>query len=334
MAACAMPGTAVDVPDSAGRIGVVNLGDVEDCDVTLGYDVVIDLLVIGSNVGPMHAPTHRLRVRGGTIAAMLLVGGSTDIVFDGTIFDNGALPSAGRPAGGMYLPAGESPDEIVERFAVVNSILRAVAVNGGADGAIYTGRARDVLFANNNVVTGGNVNAWAFRLGGGENILLVDNTVRVSFHKLVRMNDAPVDYVYIRGGTWMREATPTPDGMIYNDSFAQLAGSTTDRVYIHDPVVYLLPDTWVTFGMSIDMMQVGRRWEARRIEWHALGAHVISDELMQNQVDACDSIAAECDYGIGTHTYLYDPALAFPEDPWRDLPAIDPDDPDALPIAP
>ena len=41
-----------------------------------------------------------------------------------------------------------------------------------------------------------------------------------------------------------------------------------------------------------------------------------------------------CDYGRGTHAYTYDPSLAFPAMPWRDLPAFANDDPDDLPITP
>ncbi len=337
MAACDTPGTAVDVPDAAGRIGVINIGNVEDCDITLGPAVVIDFLVVGSLPGPAHAPSHRVRIRGGQIGSVLVIGGSSDLVFDGVAINNGVVPSAGRSAGGIYMPPGEGPDEVVERFAVVRSFIRLVAMPVGPDldGAAYLGvRARDVFFADNNVVTAGNRNSWGFRIGGGDNALIVDNTVRVSFHKFVRMNDNPVDYVYIKGGIWMREETLTSGGALLADSWAQLTGSTTDQVYVHDPVAYLMPDLSASFGAAIDAAQDGRLWEARRIEWHARSANAMDDAHLQILVDACAGVGAICDYGIGTHTYEYDPALSFPADPWRDLPTFDDDDPDNLPVEP
>ncbi len=337
MSACATAGTSVDVPSSAGNIGVVNFGNVDDCDVTLGPDVVIEFLVVGSLVGPVHAPSHRVRLRGGQIGSMIGVGGSTDIVLDGVAINNGAVPSANRSGTAIYLPEGESPGEVVDRFAVVNSFIRLVAVSAGSDldGTAYLGgNVRNLFFANNNIVTAGNRNSWAFRLSGGDNTILIDNTVRVSFHKLVRMNDAPVDYVYIKGGTWMREATLTSGGLLLNDSFAQLSGSTTDRVFIHDPTVFLLPDTGVSFGAANDPMQSGRSWEARGIAWHARNDAVVSDSQLQAAQDFCTAVGGLCDYGVGTHSYSYDPALSFPTDPWRDLPSFDDDDPDNLPVLP
>jgi hypothetical protein len=334
--ACQAPGTAVSVPAAAGRIGVVNLGDVSDCDVSLASAVIIDTLVIGSLPGPMEAPAHRIRIRGGQVGSMLVIGGSSDLVFDGVAFDNGVVPSGSRTGTAMYMPTGSDPADVVERVVVVNSIIRMVGVaagNGDIDGTAYLGaRTRDLMFANNNIVTAGNRNSWGFRLSGADNTLLVDNTVRVSFHKLVRMNDAPVDYVYIKGGTWMRESTLTSSGMLLNDSFAQI-GSTTDQVYIHEPAVYLLPDAPVSFGMTFDPMQSGKRWEARRIRWFARSAGVIDDARLMSLAGGCVS-GATCDYGIGTHAYSYDASLALPAAPWRDLPAFTNDDPTARPVEP
>ena len=327
MNACDTPGTAVTVPSSAGRIGVVNIGNAMDCDIELGADVVIDFLVVGSLPGPMQAPAHRIRFRGGQIASMIVRGPSTDIVFDGVAVNAGVMPLENRPGTGMYLPEGDEAGQFVDRFAVVNSFVRMLPVDAGGaiDGTPYlSGNARNVFFANNNITTAGNRNSWGFLFSGGDNI------VRVSFHKLVRMNDAPVDYVYIKGGTWMREATSAAGGGPINDSFQQLSGSTTDHVYVHDPVVYLLSPEPVGFGMTGDAVQMGRSWEARRIEWHALNASVISDERMAQLAGFCVA-GATCDYGVGTHTYMYDDALAFPDDPWRDLPTFDDDDPDNLP---
>lgn len=334
---CAIAGSAVLVPSAAGRIGVVNLGLVEDCDITLGSEVVIDFLVIGSLPGPTHAPSHRIRIRGGQIGSMSVAGPSSDIVFDGVAINNGAVPSNIRPDTAIYLAPGPGPDDVVDRFAVVNSFIRLVAVSSDTDldGTAHLGaRARNQIFANNNIVTDGNRNAWAFRISGGDNVIIVDNSIRVSFHKLVRMNDDPVDYVYIKGGVWMREATTTSGGLLLNDSFAQLSGSTTDRIYIHDPIVYLLPDAPVSFGAVNEAVQSGRSWQARRIVWHALDASVISDARLQSLQDLCAGVGGLCDYGVGSHSYNYAPALAFPPDPWRDLPTFPSDDPDALPIEP
>jgi hypothetical protein len=334
---CAIAGSAVQVPSTAGRIGVINLGNVEDCDITLGSAVVIDFLVVGSLPGPTHAPSHRIRIRGGQIGSMLAIGPSSDIVLDGVAINNGAVPSASRSGTGIYLPAGPAPSDVLDRFALVNSMVRMVAVASGNefDGqAQLSARARNLLFANNNIVTAGNRNSWGFRISGGDNVLIVDNTVRVSFHKLVRMNDAPVDYLYIKGGTWMRQATLTSGGQMPNDSFAQLSGSTTDRVYIHDPIVYLLADTPVSFGASIEAAQAGRSWHARGIAWHARDSSVISAARMQSLQDLCTGSGGLCDYDAASHSYTADPALSFPPNPWRNLPGFADDNPDSLPLEP
>lgn len=334
---CAVDGSAVQVPSAAGRIGTINLGNVEDCDITLGASVVIDFLVIGSLPGPTHAPSHRIRIRGGQIGSVLAVGPSSDIVLDGVAINNGVVPSASRSSTGIYLPGGPAPADVIDRFAVVNSMIRMVAMASGneLDGsAQLSANARNLLFANNNIVTAGNRNSWGFRISGGDNVLIVDNSVRVSFHKLVRMNDAPVDYVYIRGGTWMRAATPTSSGQMLNDSFAQLSGSTTDRIYIHDPTVYLLSDAPVSFGASVEAAQSGRSWQARGIAWHARAASVISASRLQMLQNLCTGVGGLCDYDADSHSYTLDPALAFPPNPWRNLPAFADDNPDSLPVEP
>jgi hypothetical protein len=325
-AACAAGATHVVVPEAVGRLGTVNLGGLDDCDVELADGVVIDLLVIGSLRGPMLAPVHRVRIRGGQIGGVFVAETSTDVVLDGVTIDNGVVPSAARTGMGIQVRA-------IDRFAVVRSLIRMVAVDAGGgnlDGAAYLGvGARNVIFADDDVVTAGNRNSWGFRVGGGENYLFVDLSVRVSFHKLVRMNDAPVDYVLVRAGTWMRERTLTAAGMELNDSWAQLGGSTTDHVYIEDPDIYLMSSERVAFGMAFAPEQSGRRWEARRIHWHALAASAVDDAYVQTLVDNCPA-GASCDYGVGTHTYTYDPALALPPSPWRSGRG----DPDARPIAP
>lgn len=340
LAACQVAGTAVTVPDAAGRLGVVNLGDVTDCDVALGPEVVIDLLVVGSLPGPMEAPAHRLRLRGGQLGSVMVAPRSRDLIFDGVAINNAVRPPADRSGTGIYLiddPA--DPDAgFVDRVAVVGSFVRMVATaptgGGDTDGCAYlAGRARNVLFAGNNIVTAGNRNSWGFRIGGGDNTLLVDNSVRVSFHKLVRMNDAPVDYVYIKGGTWMREAGVTAGGLELNDAFAQLGDLGTDRVFIHDPAVYLRSAEPVSFGASTGPGQADRSWQARRIAWHARSPAVISDARLQDLAAGCVA-SATCDYGAGTHSYVHDDGVDFPPSPWRDLPAFADDDPDHLPIAP
>lgn len=335
-AECAIAGSAVEVPSAAGRIGVINLGDVEDCDIALGSEVVIDFLVIGSLPGPTHAPSRRIRVRGGQIGSMLVVGPSSDIVFDGVAINNGVVPSASRPGAAIYLAPGPGSGQFVDGFAVVNSFIRMVPVASGADldGAAHlSDRAGNQFFANNNIVTAGNRNSWGFRFDGGDNLLVVDNTVRVSFHKLIRMGAQPVDYVYVKGGVWMREATSTAGGLMLNDAFAQLS-STTDRVYVHGPEVYLLAPTQVSFGASVNPAQAGRGWQVRDMVWHAVSADAVSTQWIQTLEDLCIGIGGLCDYGVATHGFHYDPALVFPADPWRDLPDFADDDPDALPVMP
>lgn len=87
------------------------------------------------------------------------------------------------------------------------------------------------------------------------------------------------------------------------------------------------------FGASFGPGQIDKLWEARRIAWHARDAAVVDDALLMGYQDGCTE-GAICDCGIGTHTYQYDPNLGLPADPWRDLPTIAEDDPDAQPIEP
>lgn len=334
--ACLVAGTAVTVPDRAARIGTLDLGNSTDCDIQLGRDVAIDLLYIGHLPGPMVAPSRRIRVRGGQIAQVMVDPGSTDVVLDGVVINTGLQPASSRSSTGIYLINNGATG--VDRFAVVNSIVRMVATapspQGDRDGCAYlAANASNVLFANNNVVTAGNRNSWGFRIGGGRNYLFVDNAVRVSFHKLIRMNDGPVDYVYVSRGLWMREATRTAGGMELNDSFAQLGDLGTDKIFIHDPTVYLLSGQPVSFGASVGPMQAGRLWEARRIQWFARASSVVSDDSLRAAASACVA-GARCDYGVGTHRYTYADTVALPTDPWRSLPAIDEDNPDRLPAMP
>lgn len=335
VAACQVAGTAVIVPDAAGAIGTVDLGDVDDCDLTLGAQVVVDAIMVGHLPGPVVAPAHRVRVRGGQLGSVVIDPGSDDIVFDGVVVNSGVVAPAQRAGVAIYLPGGGAGNA---RIGVVNSIIRMVATapdaSGNTDGSAYLASgARDVIFANNNIVTAGNRNAWGFRISGGDNHLFVDNTVRVSFHKLIRMNDGPVDYVYVTGGTWMRAATLTAGGLAINDSFAQLGDDGTDHVVIHDTAVHLLSAEPVGFGATSGPGQVGKRWEARRIAWYARDASVVSDAILDGYQRAC-AAGATCDYGLGTHAYTYAASPSFPANPWRDLPGFTDDDPDHQPVVP
>lgn len=335
---CQLGATAVTVPNAAGHLGVVNLGNVDDCDISLGADVVIDFLYLGNLPGPTRAPSHRVRIRGGQIGNIFVAPQTTDLVFDGVALNNAVVAPAARQGTGIYLmDDGTQADGVVNRFAFVRSFVRMLPTvadgAGNTDGSAFLGaNARNVFFADNNIVTAGNRNAWGFRLSGGSNTILIDNTVRVSFHKLVRMNDAPVDYVYIKNGVWMRQATLTAGGLSLNDSFAQIGDDGTDRIFVHDPSVYLLSDQPVAFGATFGAGQAGKSWEARRIHWYAQSAAVVSDTHLGNLEGGCVG-AASCDYGIGTHQYTYDSNVSFPAAPWRDLPTFTDDDPDHLPVA-
>jgi hypothetical protein len=94
--ACLVAGTAVTVPDRAGRIGTLELGNSTDCDIQLGRGVVVDLLYGGHLPGPMVAPSRRIRVRGGQIAHVMVDPGSADIVLDGVVINTGLQPSGSR----------------------------------------------------------------------------------------------------------------------------------------------------------------------------------------------------------------------------------------------
>lgn len=337
--ACSTPGTAVEVPNSAGHLPVISLGGVDDCDVLLGDAVTTDILIIGNLPGPTLAPSHRVRIRGGKLATVAVFEETTDLTFDGVVIDNGFRPTAERVNKGVVLYSGEAADSVVNRFAVVNSIIRAVegppTEGGSTHGFAYIGsRARNVLFANNNVVTAGNHDSWGFRVGGGCNALFVDNSVRVSFHKFIRFNDNDTDYAYVRGGIWMRESTLNPQGIDPADTFTELQGDhSTNHVYIHDPEIYMLATGLFSFGAAANRENAGSNWEVRNIQWHATSAELVNDEVLSQFEENCAAGAA-CDYGIGSHTYDYDPALALPENPWRQLPTLSPSDPDQLPITP
>ena len=333
LAACKKPGTAVTVPDSAGRIGGIDIGNVTDCDITLGYGVVLDFIYMGHLPGSKIAPSHRVRVRGGRIGAIWVDPGSTDIVFDSVVVDNDVNGAPNRRGGAIFLAANSSSDS-VNRFGFVNSMIRMLPVDaaGFQDGNAYIGdRARNVFFANNNIITAGNRNSWAFRVQGGYNFIAVDNAIRVSYHKLIRMNTYLVDYVYVKGGIWMRENTTSPVGTL-NDSFQDVGGDGTDNIFIHDTEVYNRSDLPMGFGASFFPEQNGKSWEARRISWHAVDSSVISDNRLLSFENGCAPTAV-CDYGIGTHTYDYDPTLNFPTNPWRNLPALPEDNPDNLTTA-
>lgn len=331
--ACQTQGTLVQVPGSAGRLGTLDLGNAEDCDIELGDEVIVELLFLGHLPGPTVAPVHRIRVRGGQLGSVMVDPGSTDLVLDGVTINSGLMDPAQRAGVAIYL-INDGTTSVVERFALVRSVVRmlptAPTPAGETDGSAYlAGGARNVFFAGNNIATAGNRNSWGFRIGGGDNFIAVDNVVRVSFHKLIRMNDGPVDYVYVRGGTWLREAGLTTGGDELNDAFAQLGDLGTDNVFIHDTAVWLLSEQPVSFGASSGPGQAGKSWEARRIAWHARTEAAVSDAHLMALASGCVADAA-CDYGTGTHSYAYDRALELPTDAWLELPELAEDDPDAL----
>ncbi len=336
LAACQIAGTAVTVPDAAGNLGTAFLGAADDCDITLGPAVVVNILYLGHLNTPAVAPVHRIRIRGGQLGQVLVDPGSTDLVLDGVVINNAVVPPVARANTAVYLIGDRTGvGAVVDRVAVVNSIIRMLPAASGAatDGAAYYAQgARNVFFAGDNLITAGDRNSWGFLIGGGKNVLLVDLVVRVSTDKLVRMEDAAVDYVYVKGGTWMREATPAT-GAATSDTFVQRDDRGTDHVYLHDPAVWLMPPLATTFGASHGAGQVGKHWEVRRIAWHAPSAAAVSDALLTGAQAGCFA-GASCDYGVGTHSYAYDAALALPAHPWRDLPAFADDDPDHQPSAP
>ncbi len=95
--------------------------------------------------------------------------------------------------------------------------------------------------------------------------------------------------------------------------------------------MYLLSSQPVSFGAWNGPGQMGKSWEARNIAWHALDASDISDSILTNQANNC-APGGMCDYGVGTHSYQYDPTIVFLANPWRDLPTFTNDNPDDQPI--
>lgn len=242
---CQTGGAIVTVPNAAGDIGVVTIGNADDCDLIFGDEVVIGRAVIGNLSGNVLAPSQRIRVRGGRFGGIHVYPGTTDIVFDSVIVDNNVNGAANRQNVGVYLRATDLAS--VERLAFVNSVIRMLPTlpsGTRTDGAAYMGdRTRNIAFANNNIVTAGNDASWGFRLNGAHNTIIMDNVTRVSFHKLIRMNGYEVDYVYVKGGIWMREDTQSSAGGFNNDSFQQLGDDGTENIYIHDTEVYLRSPT-------------------------------------------------------------------------------------------
>jgi hypothetical protein len=329
--ACRDGGVTIDVPNSAGRLGNLTIGGTADCDITFGPNVILDALTLGLWPGEGTSPVQRIRIRGGQFGGLTLGGTSTDVVFDGVVINTGLNPPESRTP--VAVGFGGEMGALSQRIALINSVIRTEEVEtapGTFDGAAFIGLGQDVLFANNNVASSGNHNSWGFRISGGGNFLFVDNVVRVSFHKLVRMNDHDVDYVYIKGGTWMREERVSDLGAEASDTWAQLSDDRfVDNVYIHDTTAYLLPRMPPSFGPRMTSLQVGRIWEARRIHWFVRDENVMSDQVMAEIETYCVE-GALCDYGVGTHEYSYDENIQLPTDAWHDLPGIESDNPDAL----
>ena len=330
-AAAALGNVEIIVPDSAGHLGAgLELGNYSDVDITFGPNVTCDGLSIGALPGEGDEPCFRIRIRGGHFGSLFAVGGSTDLVFDGVIFNNGIIQDPGGYHG-RCIDFGN-----LNRVVIVNCVLRTIPFEnapGDSHGRCFVGEGTNVLFAGNNIVTSGNHDSWGFRISGGGNFLIVDNVCRVPYHKLVRINDNFVDYVYIKGGLWLRGDTDSFSGAPANDLWAQLdtGGAACDHIYIEDTEVYMLSDQQPAFGQLGAAYQSGRIWETTNVHFHALNSTVISDTYLQQLENDTNSFGALSDYGIGTHTYSYDPALEFPADPWLDLPTITTDDPDTLP---
>jgi hypothetical protein len=334
---CAQGNVAITVPDSAGDIGVVILAGVHDCDITLGPNVRIQSLTLcrlaysycaEPNPPPLQ-PSQRVRVRGGQLGSVAMHHNATDVVLDGVIVNNGIVSSTNRPLVAVNMVGSN-------RVAVVNSLIRMLPVDRGA--GVFDGHGflavttRNVIVANNNIVTAGNHDSWGFRLGGATNWIITDNTVRVSYHKLVRLNDNDSDYVYIKGGVWMRDGDAASTAV---DSFTNLGnGTSTDRVYVHDVTVYMSPaGSALNFGVGT-ANQVNGLWEARRIHWIARHANVVSDAILTGLANGYCGADDNCDYGIGTHSYTYDSGLTLPTNAWRTISGFAYSDPDQLPVVP
>lgn len=335
---CRQGNVSITVPNSAGDIGVVVLAGAADCDIMLGDSVRVQSLTLcrlansfcfESNPPPLQ-PAQRVRIRGGQIGAVSLFHGASDVIFDRVVINNGVMPSSNRSQTAVLMSEAN-------RVAIVNSLIRMVPVDMGGgvfDGAGFmTENARNVMVANSNLVTAGNRNRWGFRLSGGSNWILLDNAVKVSHHKLVRLNDHDVGYVYIKGGVWMRDG-PAATNLV--DSFANIgSGTRTGPVYVHDVSVHISPDGGpIIFGASANAGQINTRWEARRIHWFARHSGVVSDSVLSNLVDTHCGTDDVCDYGVGTHTYSYSAGLAMPASPWREIDGFANSNPDQLPIAP
>jgi hypothetical protein len=324
IAACEVAGTAVIIPDAVGDIPWLDLFGIEDCDLSFGAEVFVGSLILGDP--QTENPVHRVRVRGGQFGSVVVAHRSADVVFDGVVVNSAPVDTAVRSPRGVYL-LGD-----VDRFAFVSSVIRmapTAAAEGSTDGcAVVVNRSRNVLFANNNIATAGNRDSWGFEFRGGQNYIVVDNTVRVSFDAFVRLAGLDEDYVYIKGGTFMREATLNAANEDRSDSFVQDNAYGSAHVFVHDPAVYLLSAEPVRFGSAPGTSsEPGDSWQVRRIRWHARADDVVSDDIL---LDQC-YFDPPCDYGLGTHTYVYDDEVAFPANPWRALPSIADANPDDQP---
>jgi hypothetical protein len=312
---------------------------VDDCDLSLGAAVVIDLLYLGHLPGPTRAPSHRIRVRGGQLGA---------VVVDPQSTRSGPRRRGHqqrRRAAGAARERGDLPD----RRPGARRRLRRAVRGDQLDHPHGRDRARRRRQPRRLRLPGRRRPRRVLRqqqhrhrrqpqLMGLPPERRRQRALRRQHRAGVVPQDdpherRPVDYVYVKGGTWMREATLTAGGLAINDSWAQLGDLGTDHVYLHDPTVWLASSEPVVFGASPGPGQAGKRWEARRIAWHARSAAVVSDAHLQGLADTC-AASATCDYGFGTHRYTYDPALTLPTTAWRDLPTIALDDPDQQPIAP
>jgi hypothetical protein len=228
-------------------------------------------------------------------------------------FNTGLLAAANRP--GMIFTLRN-----LSRLAIVNSIGRAAptanAANGGnIDGGVfYAQDTHDVLLANNNFACAeaATANGWFARIETGSNWLVVDNMVKVYFHKMIRLSDfhngagPQFDYLVARGGSWMHTH--------YETMYDQMEhGGESDNVFIEDVSFYVDEPTGhqVTFGAQFSQ-QLTRRWHATDLHWHARSEQVVGDAVLaQNEARAREG--EDLQYRLGSPTYRYQPdGVLFP----------------------
>jgi hypothetical protein len=324
-AECALDSGAVRIDVAADLLaeGTVTLRG-SDCEIALGSDVRIADLYLD-------ATPQRIRVTGGQIGSVSNMGVTvSDLVFDGVTFNTGLVADPGRA--NMIFTLRN-----VSRLAVINSIGRAApTVNtfnaGNIDGGVfYAQDTHDVLLANNNFACAdtATANGWFARIETGSNWLVVDNMVKVYFHKMIRLSDfhngagPQFDYLVVRGGTWMHTH--------YETMYDQMEhGGESDNVYIEGVSFHVDEETahQVTFGAQLKE-QLTHRWHATDLHWHARSPSVVSDAVLA-QREARARAGEDLQYRLGSPTYEYRPdGVIFPA--FRQIGAFADSDPEHLP---